>query len=80
MHVSIEAIECILSLSFELKAMLLISSLKALCLSLLFLILIYCFLQILYDLFLREPLSVSLFQNTKFNIQIQYTKFTTLIH
>ena len=50
---SMESIDCILLSSFELNAILLISLLKTLCLSLLnlcsVLILIYCFLRIFYD-------------------------------
>ena len=52
-YFSIESIDYILLSSFELKAILIISSVKALCCSIyaLFLILIYCFLWILYDLY-----------------------------
>ena len=52
-YFSIESIDWILLSSFELKAILIISSVKTLCCSIyaLFLILIYCFLWILYDLY-----------------------------
>ena len=88
-YISIESIDCILSSSFELKAILLISTVKKLWLLLLllifvvFLILIQLFLRILYDLlYLWSSTSIVffsrwniLFSNLGFLLKAQFFSF-----